>query len=421
MAARRRNEAVRVWWNVASDRHRSRGGKVPLLSGASALLIAALLIAAGTVAAVGAGFYQSNDFFCLWSGARLLLSGLSPYDPVVWSEATGGLRPGHGGLLAPSACTIRFAYPLWTAVVLVPFGALPLEIAATLWLSLGIGAAIAGTALAWRAANGPARGSGLLGALVVSSQPFWLLLVGGQLTGILLGLSGGLAWAVSRDRQVLGGLALALLLIKPQLVAVLAPLLVAWALLHGAMKMVVTYVIGSLVLIGIAFVLQPGWLEDWLPELAERAGSLAPRLATLWGFAADVFGDPAWGIPLAVAILIATWLALRGAPVRPVDAIAIGIALSLALAPHAWSYDHLLLTVPWSLALAAALRASAGRRAMLLGGVVGSASLLPWALYALAFTRGGETLSVVVPLAALGAVVLAIRTTAVSDEPVRDT
>lgn len=375
----------------------------------AALLVAVLLVLAGALAANGARFYQSNDFFCLWNGSRLLLAGESPYDEVRWLEAAGGPRPGHDGALVPSACTARFAYPLWTAAVLAPFGALPLEAAATLWMATGIGAAIGGTVLAWRSIRGPASGAALLGVLLVSSQPFWVLLVGGQMTGLLLGACGVLAWAASRRRQATGGLALTLLLIKPQLVAVLAPILVLGAVARGAVRAVAAFGAAVALLVAMPFALQPGWLSGWLPEVTGRATELAPRLATLWGFAADVLGHPAWGIPLAGALVLALWSSLRGVPVRPAEAVGLALALSLALAPHAWSYDHLLLVVPWAAALAAVLALRGWPRAALLGGVVASASLLPWTLYAVAFARGADTLSVAVPIATMAVLALSLR------------
>ncbi|HUG55750.1 MAG TPA: glycosyltransferase 87 family protein [Candidatus Limnocylindrales bacterium] len=309
----------------------------------------------------------------------------------------------------PSACTARYAYPLWTAVVLAPFGALPLELAATLWIAVGIGAAVGGTALAWHAVRGPRRGAALLGALLVSSQPFWVLLVGGQMTGLLLGLSGLLAWTASQQRQVTGGLSLALLLVKPQLVAVLAPVLVVGAATRRAVRAVVAFGAAAAVLVALPFALEPGWLSGWLPEVTGRATELAPRLATLWGLAADLFGHPGWGIPLAAGLVIALWWLLRGAAVRPAEAVALALALSVALAPHAWSYDHLVLVVPWAAALAAALPLRGWRRAALLGGVVATASPLPWTLYAVAFARGADTLSVAVPVATMAVLALALR------------
>jgi len=43
----------------------------------------------------------------------------------------------------PSSCPGRYGYPLWTAVVMVPIGALPIELAASAWMAISLGAALA--------------------------------------------------------------------------------------------------------------------------------------------------------------------------------------------------------------------------------------------------------------------------------------
>ncbi|HUQ16856.1 MAG TPA: hypothetical protein VM070_03625, partial [Candidatus Saccharimonadales bacterium] len=88
-------------------------------------IIGVLLLLAGAIAANSARSHASHDFFCFWSGGRLVLHGDSPYDRAAWAAATGGLQPGREGTLTAGACTARYAYPLWTAVALLPVGALP--------------------------------------------------------------------------------------------------------------------------------------------------------------------------------------------------------------------------------------------------------------------------------------------------------
>jgi hypothetical protein len=76
----------------------------------------------------------------------------------------------------------------------------------------------------------------------------------------------------------------------------------------------------------------------------------------------------------------------------------LAIAVSVFAAPYAWSYDYLVLAVPWAVTMANADRAAASTQLRV--ALVVIASLLPWTLYAAAFQRGDESLSAIVPAAA---------------------
>ena len=99
---------------------------------------------------------------------------------------------------------------------------------------------------------------------------------------------------------------------------------------------------------------------------------------------------------------------------RRVDALsllALSTSLSLVVTPYAWSYDFLVLACPWAFVLARAARTRGAPAFALRAGVVTVASLMPWVLYAVAFGRGGETLSVLVPAATALLVAAATRMT----------
>ena len=120
-------------------------------------------------------------------------------------------------------------------------------------------------------------------------------------------------------------------------------------------------------------------------------------LPTAWGFSADVFGNALWGIVLC-AILIAA-CALTARNVDALSLLALSTSLSLVVTPYAWSYDFLVLACPWAFVLARVAHARPAQAFALRASVAAVSSLLPWLLYAVAFGRGGETLSVLVPAA----------------------
>jgi hypothetical protein len=365
---------------------------------ATAVVVAVLLVVAGAIAAQGSLNYQTSDFFCLYHGARSLVLGHDPYDSVWWQSVTGGLHPDPWRGQLASSCNVRYAYPLWTALAMVPFGALPLDIAAPAWMSLAIGATVFGARALWRSFGGRRENAALFAALVFTSQPFWLLLITGQMTGVMLGLSGALALSLAHVREARAGVSLALLAFKPQLVVLTIPLILLRALSDRRRRLVASAVLAGLAMIAVPMILVPGWLLEWLGEEGPSRLRVAGLLPTAWGFSADLLGNPIWGAVLAVALLAACFAIAR----RGLDALALlalSIPLSLVVTPHAWSYDFLLLAGGWAYVLARARRPRAAGARALFAATVFVASPLPWLLYAVAFTRGGETLSVAIPAA----------------------
>lgn len=359
------------------------------------LAVATLLILAGVLAARGAFWYQSADFFCLYQGARSLAEGRDPYDISWWHSVTGGVYPDPWRGHAASSCGNRYAYPLWTAAAMAPIGILPLELAASAWMALSIGAAVFGAAALWRSHGAPRRNAALFAALVFTSQPFWVLLVGGQMTGIMLGLVGALALWVARARESAAGLALALLALKPQLVVLTIPSIALRALIDRRRRIVTTAVAAGIAMVGVPTLLVPAWPLEWLRDVGtSRVLDIGP-LATAWGAATDLLGHPAWGIVFVALVVGPCLLLARGLDMSSV--LALSLPLSLLVAPHAWSYDYLVLAVSWAFMLQPLPHATPRARWALLGGVVILASPLPWLLYAVALGRGVETLSVLLP------------------------
>lgn len=112
---------------------------------------------------------------------------------------------------------------------------------------------------------------------------------------------------------------------------------------------------------------------------------------------------------MLIAVAVVGVIALtRGRPYGRTSFAAIAVALSLFAAPHVWSYDFLVLALPWGAALALADALPEPRRAAAVGLAVVTASIIPWSFYALAFARGQENLSAIVPVAAAFAVATVI-------------
>jgi hypothetical protein len=360
-------------------------------------VIAALLLVVGLVAARANLWYEATDFSCLYQAARSVELGRDPYDPVWWATATGGLHANPWLGLVGTSCAAQYAYPLWTAVLMLPFGLLPIEAAATLWMAVSIGAAIFGARALWIVYGGTRRSAALYATLVFMSQPFWLLLVSGQITGVMLGLLGALALGLARARGTLAGTALALLALKPQIVVLTLPVMLVRLAVEGRRRVVATAIVVGVVMLALPLLAVPAWPIEWLGQVGKRGTQIAALLPTAWGFSADVLGDPAWGAVTCVVVVGASAVLAKRADA--LSLLALSVPLSLVVTLHAWSYDFLLLAGPWAFVLGRLGRLRGPAPVALLACLVGVSSLLPWLLYAVAFTRGSETLSMVIPAA----------------------
>ncbi len=366
------------------------------------VLIVALLVVAAYVKAATNAWYEHNDFHCFWAAGRLVADGVDPYDPLRYQAMVAG-----GGPITERTiieCGARFPFPPWTVLLLAPFGALPLPLAATLWTALFIAATALGLAWSWSLAGGGRRRLAMFLVLVLSSEPFLLALQNAQFGALSLALfSGGLV-LMRQHRDLSAGAVLAALAIKPQIVLVSLPATLVRAGIRGRGGVMIGAIVAAVVGTVVSILVLPGSIPV-LAGYASRSVGVAVPLASLWDLGAAL-GLPLLA-PIAIVVLgLVVFTLLVGRAVDDATFAGIAVAFSLALTPYAWSYDYVLLALPWALTLGR-VPAIAGRRGTLVLVLqVIVASPLAWGLYLLAFSRGGETLSPIVP--ALSAVLLAL-------------
>lgn len=161
-------------------------------------------------------------------------------------------------------------------------------------------------------------------------------------------------------------------------------------------------------LLAITLPLGLGWIGEWLAAalaLQETTGSNA----TVWTIGRVLPGGPILTLLLvlgAIALLVVWW---RPRDRQPLTRVAGAVPISLVLAPHGSSYDHLLLLVPLAVIVGELATLDAGRRSAGLAIVALLAGPLPWALYGIALQRGAEEWSALLPLASFGMLVLVER------------
>ncbi len=337
----------------------------------------------------------SNDFFQFWFAGHLVASGRSPYDQTAWATA-----PDTFGALAetvrlncprPDAAACVWAYPPWTAWLLVPFGALP--------VALGLGAEkVAFTVLLAGGAVAAVRAAGIEGhwtrattaAGALASAPFVRDLVTGHFEGALLVGLVLVSTAIRRGNALALGVAALLLGTKPHLVLGLAGIVVAILVARRQTRLLLatTILVGSLAV--IAVVAEPGYLGA-AGQASAKSGLSG---SSTWAFA-ETFPSAA---PIALLIVVASACAAAALVVqsggdRLSAMIAAAMAFSLTVSPYVQSYDHVLLLPTLAIGIARVRRYGWPIAAVL----VAAFAALSWLAYVLELAGSPAAFAALLP------------------------
>lgn len=302
-----------------------------LLNGAAPVLV--LVLAAAVVGALRGGF---TDLFVYRYGGRAVLEGLPLFearDPV-----TG----------------LRFTYPPFAAVVMVPLAVLPARLAAALWTGASVGALALAVVVVRRALDRPAPGwlVTLLTGGALALEPVWQNLAFGQVNlFLMLAVLVDLVRPGQRWSGVLVGVAAGVKLTPLLFVVLLA--------LVGRRAAAGRAVLAFAGTVAVGFLAMPGSAGTyWAHRLFDARRVGPPALAhnqSVYGALTRLLDGPpptllwlAIAAPLALAVLVvgAGWWQ-RGDRV-----LATGLA-SLAMlvaSPVSWTH-HWVWVVPLALAV----------------------------------------------------------------------
>jgi hypothetical protein len=261
-----------------------------------------------------------NDFLPRWMGTRIYLeNGWSPYSRETSREIQKmvygrGARQGEDQVL--------FVYPFYSFILFAPFALVDDYIwARALWMTaLEIGLVVLtmqGLALTrWK----PPR---YLLAVFLLFSVLWYHgfrpVINGN-AAILVGVLVALALQCIRTEQdALAGLLLALATIKPQMVVLLIPFVLLWALSQQRWALIAT-TLGSLAfLVAVSSLLMPNWILDNLRQIAAypeytQPGTPGGIFALVWpGFGRQL----GWALTgIMTLVLVVEWLSAWGKDYR---------------------------------------------------------------------------------------------------------
>ena len=354
-----------------------------------------------------AGPYRDNDFASLYVMGRMLLTGGDQYDYPTYVAAHRAIGSRALTIVLPDVASF---YPLTTAFVTVPFALLPLSLAAPAWFVTQAALSVASlVALAKRVMPATFRRDAfVLVGLVAASQPAWLLAGGGNLGGFILALAATATTLLVAGHPLLAGAAAgALLVTKPQplLIAMLAVLVVLTR--ASALRVAASASGVILAAAALSIALRPAWIGEFLGQAGKVAAYASrTRQATVFGLLGPELSWLAWTVVVAMVVALLLWARTR--PSLPLVA-GVSVAVSLFCVPYGWSYDHLSLAITACVILAVAATLGERSRVAILLTLAVAFVFIPWALYAIALSRGGESLSALVPLEMLVLLILVAR------------
>lgn len=335
----------------------------------------------------------TSDFMCFWTGSRFVLEGRDPYDAIAWTEAMSGEYVDAFGQVRGTFCPGRYGYPLTTAIVLLPLGALPIEIAAPIWQALLVVGAVAGTVLVWRALDGPSSWLPYLLLLVLASQPLWNTVRNAQFGGLLLGTVGLVVYLIARHRFAAAGAAAVLLLLKPHITG---PVLFGtWS--RRTWRPAITSIVVASLLFAVSLVAQPGWPLGWSVELSSNRIEATSSAASGWTLASWLPGGRIAALAIIGVLSLAALALARRTSVTATEAVAVLACLTLVITPYSGSHDQVVLVPAWAIVLRRSLERG---DQLLLVALPLLAVVLPWALFATRGLSGGVELSAVIPVLA---------------------
>jgi hypothetical protein len=371
-------------------------------SGTAALLLALSLLC-GLAAAAGNRWYAGRDFECFYVAGRIAVEGGDPYDQPQYEAATAQVRPRLGEGIAP--CGPRFPYPPWTTLLFTALASFDLRVASTLWLTLLVASTALGIGWTWRLVGERRVPWPVIAALVILTEPFLTALTQGQFGGLSLALTAGTAVWIRDGHERRAGLAAAALALKPQTSLISGPVLLALAIRRREWSMPIAAGVAFAAAVAVSLLLRPTWLLAWAIAPTELRGVPIVRSST-WDLA-TALGSWTLGIVFVGSVLAAVVALVRGRRLGYADVVGLGTALSLVVAPYAWTHDFTVLAIPWAVTLGHASAQGPSARRLLTYATLFIAAPLFWTIRILIQVAGmPEALAALMPM--LTALLLAV-------------
>ncbi|HET6846591.1 MAG TPA: glycosyltransferase family 87 protein [Anaerolineales bacterium] len=293
--------------------------------------------------------YRNSNFVFFWLAGKMVDAGQNPYDTRQWIAQ-------HD----TNAVTWRpnqiFPYPLTLALLLAPLGVLSLEMAYVAWQ---ITSFIIVAASAWavlRSSGNPNAGPlffpFVLGLLFFG--PLYLTLQIGALGAFTLGAVTAGVLALDRRRDLLGGVLLSLVMLKPPLGLPIVLLAGVWLVMRRCWMALIGISAGSTLLLLAGLFIDPGWPGVFVGSagdgIATRSLGLHSTVFSMAHIVCASGGNYQWLLGALAALLLGlaagAYLWRRRLLLTHLEAFSVIIPIAFVSAVYAWSYDQVLYVLP---------------------------------------------------------------------------
>lgn len=210
-----------------------------------------------------------NDFYVVWRGVRaLLVDGNNPYGEAVARIIQQEML---GRLAGPDEHQFAFAYPLGIAFFVGPLVWLPFPLARAIWM-VALQAAVVGllACTLWPRRPRPIHALALLLATVLFYPTARGLILGQPALVIAGAIALGL-WAIRARRDGMAGVAVAVTLLKPQMVVLFVPVALLWTAWQRRWRFWLGLFAGSAVLLLVPALVFPRWPLEFVAGLRAYA------------------------------------------------------------------------------------------------------------------------------------------------------
>lgn len=312
----------------------------PILRRAAAIALSLLLWGGLSIAIYSTWIHGADhrDFYPRWAGARLaLFEGCDPYALETTKRMQVEL---YGAPLPSDADQQGFAYPAQLVVLLFPFWFInDVEAAAAAWAGLSI-VIILSTLYLVRCIWGKPPIWVLVGGLLWHYS--LLMVFQTQVTAIPLAAVGVGYWAFSRQRDVAAGIALAVGIIKPELVLVPTVVLLILAVRARRWPFVLAFGLAQVMLFVGSIIIAGWWVPGWIQALT----GYAAYAQTAWAWRTAWTTSPL----VAVALLALIWGLMKHTRWSEPAAVAASVPLGMLLLPQTPVWGLTMLVVPLTMA-----------------------------------------------------------------------
>ncbi len=350
------------------------------------------------------GRWDFSDFMLIYLGGRGVVEGVDLYDPQAWEA----LHVHFAGVYRDNAV---FLYPLPAAYLFIPFALFSIKVGAALWLLVNELLLIAGAAWVIRQRKtAPSRAEFILFVVVMALfEPTLIVIESGQYSMLMLILLILVYACLYKHKDLPGGAAASLLLLRPNPFVFFFPGLALWALVNKRWKFLAGLA-GAVGLLGVlSEIVRPGWLAVWLSYTVGGSGKLytygaiSPTLNGL--FHHVIASPPGWFIWLQWLIILPllVWGVMESLNQRRSLGYAFSfiLVISLCVTPYSWNYDQVVLLFPLLFTFQYLENAGPQRKRLIWWMATAFYLALPYVLRYIAMQIGNDMWSALVPFGAL--------------------